>query len=232
MSDMAALRVEDGRPRSTGTAASVRAGVKSYRRGGKEVRALNHVTVPFPAGAVTAVMGPSGSGKSTLLRCAAGLEQLTTGDVYIGDTELGELDDRERALLRRDRVGFIFHVPGLSPAVSAADGMLLPQYLAGTRGGRPGGRPGIVFVDEPADRPARAGSSEAQELLLDTAAGGCRTIVVVTHAPGVAARAEQAVFLDEGRVAGVCRQPSENLIRERLADLARRPRTHPAPGAQ
>jgi putative ABC transport system ATP-binding protein len=92
------------------------------------------VTVGFPAGRFTAIMGPSGSGKSTLMHCAAGLDTLSSGAAYIGDTELGTLDDRRLTLLRRDRVGFVFQAFNLVPTLTVAENITLPLDLSGTRG--------------------------------------------------------------------------------------------------
>jgi putative ABC transport system ATP-binding protein len=71
--------------------------VKVYGTGPTEVRALDDVSVEFGAGRLTAIMGPSGSGKSTLLHCMAGLDSLTSGSVFIGETDLTTLDDRAHA---------------------------------------------------------------------------------------------------------------------------------------
>jgi len=76
-------------------------------------------------------MGPSGSGKSTLLHCIAGLDTLTSGAVYLGDTELGNLSDRELTMLRRDRVGFVFQAYNLVPTLTAEENITLPADLAG-----------------------------------------------------------------------------------------------------
>jgi putative ABC transport system ATP-binding protein len=92
------------------------------------------VSVDFPAGRFTAIMGPSGSGKSTLMHCAAGLDTLTSGAAYIGDTELGTLDDRRLTLLRRDRVGFVFQAFNLVPTLTVAENITLPLDLSGTSG--------------------------------------------------------------------------------------------------
>ncbi|MFI2204951.1 ABC transporter ATP-binding protein [Streptomyces sp. NPDC020192] len=115
-------------------AASVVDGVKVYGGGDTAVRALDGVDVDFPAGRFTAIMGPSGSGKSTLMHCAAGLDTLTSGTVYIGDTELGALDDRRLTLLRRDRIGFVFQAFNLVPTLTVAENITLPLDLAGRRG--------------------------------------------------------------------------------------------------
>ncbi|MEW1688821.1 ABC transporter ATP-binding protein [Streptomyces sp. NPDC091265] len=117
----------------TTTAARVVDAVKLYGTGDTEVRALDGVSVDFPAGCFTAIMGPSGSGKSTLMHCAAGLDTLTSGAAFIGDTELGTLDDRRLTLLRRRRVGFVFQAFNLLPTLTVAENITLPMDLAGER---------------------------------------------------------------------------------------------------
>ncbi|GAA5205662.1 ABC transporter ATP-binding protein [Streptomyces sp. BB1-1-1] len=115
-------------------AARVVDAVKVYGGGDTAVRALDGVSVDFPAGRFTAVMGPSGSGKSTLMHCAAGLDTLTSGTARIGDTDLSTLDDRRLTLLRRDRVGFVFQAFNLVPTLTVAENITLPLDLAGRRG--------------------------------------------------------------------------------------------------
>jgi putative ABC transport system ATP-binding protein len=120
------------RPHPRGrVAARTVAAVKRYGTGSTVVDALAGVTVAFEAGRFTAVMGPSGSGKSTLLHCLAGLDTLTSGQVLLGDTELGGLSERERTLLRRDRIGVVFQAFNLLPALTAADNIVLPSAIAG-----------------------------------------------------------------------------------------------------
>ncbi|MFD3583680.1 ABC transporter ATP-binding protein [Streptomyces sp. NPDC058683] len=115
-------------------AARVVGAVKTYGAGDTAVRALDGVDVAFPEGRFTAIMGPSGSGKSTLMHCAAGLDTLTSGTAWIGDTELGSLDDRRLTLLRRDRIGFVFQAFNLVPTLTVAENITLPLDLAGGRG--------------------------------------------------------------------------------------------------
>lgn len=110
--------------------------VKVYGRGVTEVRALNGVTASFEQSRFTAIMGPSGSGKSTLLHCSAGLDTLTDGRAFIGDIELGRLDDDALTILRREKVGFIFQAYNLVPTLTAAENITLPLLLAGKRGDR------------------------------------------------------------------------------------------------
>jgi putative ABC transport system ATP-binding protein len=107
--------------------------VKIYGEGSTEVRALDGVSVDFPAGRFTAIMGPSGSGKSTFMHCVAGLDKVTSGRVYIGGTDLGTLSDKQLTLLRRERVGFIFQSFNLLPTLNAAENVELPIALAGSK---------------------------------------------------------------------------------------------------
>jgi putative ABC transport system ATP-binding protein len=108
--------------------------MKVYGSGQTEVRALDGVTVAFPAGEFTAIMGPSGSGKSTLLHCIAGLDTLSSGQAFIADAELSSLNDNQLTILRRDRVGFIFQAYNLVPTLTAIENIKLPMVLAGRKG--------------------------------------------------------------------------------------------------
>ena len=107
--------------------------VKIYGRGETMVKALDSIDVEFRAGQFSAIMGPSGSGKSTLMHCLAGLDRLTSGQVFIGDVDLGTLDDRHLTTMRRDRVGFIFQTFNLVPTLNALENITLPMALAGRK---------------------------------------------------------------------------------------------------
>jgi putative ABC transport system ATP-binding protein len=106
---------------------------KIHGSNGTRVTALDDVTVDIPAGRFTAVMGPSGSGKSTLLHALAGLDRLTSGRVFIGDVDLGTLDDRRLTILRRERIGFVFQSFNLLPMLDARENITLPARLARTK---------------------------------------------------------------------------------------------------
>jgi putative ABC transport system ATP-binding protein len=106
---------------------------KTYGSGTTAVLALDRVTVDIPTGRYTAIMGPSGSGKSTLMHCMAGLDSLTSGEVYIGDQALSSLSEDQRTLLRRDRIGFVFQAYNLVPTLTARENILLPLTLAGRK---------------------------------------------------------------------------------------------------
>ncbi|MDH3683813.1 MAG: ABC transporter ATP-binding protein [Acidimicrobiia bacterium] len=106
---------------------------KRYGTGNTEVLALDGIDVGFEARKLTAIMGPSGSGKSTLLHCVAGLDELTEGEVKVGDTPISELPDRALTLLRRERLGFIFQSFNLVPTLTAEENILLPLLLGGEK---------------------------------------------------------------------------------------------------
>jgi putative ABC transport system ATP-binding protein len=104
---------------------------KSYGTGDATVTALDDVSVALGAGEFTAIMGPSGSGKSTLLHMLAGLDRPTSGQVFLGDTDISSLSDKGLTLLRRDRIGFIFQSFNLLPTMTAEENIVLPMRIAG-----------------------------------------------------------------------------------------------------
>jgi len=105
--------------------------VKVYGSGDTQVTALRGVDVAFPPGQFAAIMGPSGSGKSTLMHCLAGLDSVTSGEVWIGGTEVSRLDDKRLTRLRRDSVGFVFQAFNLLPTLTALENITLPTDIAG-----------------------------------------------------------------------------------------------------
>ncbi len=106
---------------------------KVYGSGEAQVTALRGVTVDLRRAEYTAIMGPSGSGKSTLMHCLAGLDTVTRGDVFVGETRLTGLNDAALTKLRREQVGFIFQQFNLLPTLTAAENILLPLAIAGMK---------------------------------------------------------------------------------------------------
>src|SRR5699024_7044463 len=104
---------------------------RTYGKQGTEVRAFDGMSTQFPSGKWTAVMGPSGSGKSTLLHCAAGLESVTDGEVFLAGTDITTASDEELTHLRRETIGFIFQSFNLIGSLSAAQNVALPLRLNG-----------------------------------------------------------------------------------------------------
>jgi putative ABC transport system ATP-binding protein len=107
--------------------------VKVYGSGEAAVTALDHVSVAFRRGRMTAIMGPSGSGKSTLMHCMAALDRPTSGRVVVDGVDLAALRDRALTTLRRDRLGFVFQSFNLVPTLTARENITLPVDIAGAR---------------------------------------------------------------------------------------------------
>jgi putative ABC transport system ATP-binding protein len=106
---------------------------KVYGKGDAAVTALGGVSVGFAPGEFSAIMGPSGSGKSTLLHCLAGLDTVTSGQVFIGEVELTALKEKQLTRLRRDKLGFIFQSYNLVPTLNALENITLPLAIAGRK---------------------------------------------------------------------------------------------------
>ena len=171
----------------TDVAARAVEATKVYGSDDTAVIALDEVSVEFPTGRFTAIMGPSGSGKSTLMHCVAGLDSLTEGQVFIGDVELGALSDKELTLLRRTRIGFVFQAFNLVPTLTARENMVLPLMLAGAK---PDGR----WLDEVIDtvglgdrlghRPAELSGGQQQRVAVARALASRPRIVFADEPTG------------------------------------------------
>jgi len=129
----AALYQTDGSPERTAVAARARQVTKAYGSGETRVTALDAVDVDIARGRFTAILGPSGSGKSTLMHCLAGLDTVTSGRIWIGETEVTGLKDKQLTRLRRDSVGFIFQAFNLLPTLNALENITLPMDIAGRK---------------------------------------------------------------------------------------------------
>jgi putative ABC transport system ATP-binding protein len=168
-------------------AARVYDAVKVYGKGENEVRALDGVSAEFATGRFTAIMGPSGSGKSTLMHSVAGLDHLTSGTVFIGDTDISKLDDRKLTQLRRDRIGFIFQAFNLVPTLTVAENIALPARLAGRR-------PDAAWFDEVVEtvrlrnrlkhRPSELSGGQQQRVAVARALAGRPQIVFADEPTG------------------------------------------------
>jgi putative ABC transport system ATP-binding protein len=129
----AAVPTSDNPGGPSANAAAARQVTKAYGTGETRVTALNAVDVDIQRGRFTAIMGPSGSGKSTLMHCLAGLDTVTDGRIWIGDTEITELKDKQLTKLRRDKIGFIFQAFNLLPTLNAIENITLPMDIAGRK---------------------------------------------------------------------------------------------------
>ncbi|HXO48405.1 MAG TPA: ABC transporter ATP-binding protein, partial [Mycobacterium sp.] len=104
-----------------------------YGSGDATVHAVDHVSLSVKEGDFLAVMGPSGSGKSTLMHCMAGLDRPTSGQSFVGDLDIGRLDDAGLTQMRRDHIGFVFQSFNLVPTLTAGENITLPADLAGRK---------------------------------------------------------------------------------------------------
>ena len=157
------------RPAANPPAVRLRSVTRSFGKPADAVTALDGVSLTIPGGTFTAVMGPSGSGKSTLLQCTAGLDRPTSGQVFLGDTDLTGLSERKLTLLRRDRIGFVFQAFNLLPSLTAAQNVALPLRLAGRRPGRSEVRDVLEQVglaDRAGHRPAELSGGQQQRVAL------------------------------------------------------------------
>ncbi len=114
-------------------AARARTLTKTYGRDSAVVHALRRVDLDIRRGEFTAIMGPSGSGKSTLMHILAGLDSPTSGEVWLGQVEIGRMPDAQLTLVRRRRVGFVFQSFNLVPTLDVRGNLLLPFELDGRR---------------------------------------------------------------------------------------------------
>jgi putative ABC transport system ATP-binding protein len=161
--------------------------VKIYGSGESEVRALDGVTVAFESGRFTAIMGPSGSGKSTLMHSLAGLDGLTTGSVYIGDTYLAALKDKELTELRRKKVGFIFQAYNLIPTLTADENIRLPLLLGNSKGDEEWVKRVITTVglsDRLKHRPSELSGGQQQRVAVARALASKPTIIFADEPTG------------------------------------------------
>ncbi len=106
---------------------------KSYGIDEAQINALDDVTVEFNTGEFTAIMGPSGSGKSTLMHCIAGLDRISSGEVWIGDIDITRMSEKKLTLIRRKKIGFIFQSFNLLPTLNARENIELPSSLSGRK---------------------------------------------------------------------------------------------------
>ena len=174
-----------GRPPVAAPAAQARDVTKIYGHDQAAVTALDHVSLGIPQGSFTAVMGPSGSGKSTLMHCMAGLDSVTDGQLWIGETEITGLRERQLTRLRRDRIGFVFQAFNLLPVADRGG-----EHHAAAGHCRPMRRPGVAGIR---DR-ARSGCADRLRHRPAELSGGQQQRVAIARA--LASR-PQIVFADE-----------------------------------
>ncbi len=173
---------------------------KRYGRGRGSVTALDRVSLSFAAGSFTAVLGVSGSGKSTLLQCAAGLERSSSGAVRLCGEELSRLPQRKQAVLRRQRVGFVFQELNLLPELTVTENIALPLRLDRRPARKADIERAAARVDLSGDqlrrRPAQLSGGQQQRVAIARALITCPDVIFADEPTGA---------LDPHTAAGVLR---------------------------
>jgi lipoprotein-releasing system ATP-binding protein len=187
---------------------------RSFRNGDSRLQILRGVDLVLRAGEITALVAPSGAGKSTLLHLAGLLEPPDAGAVLIGGRNAAALSDRDRTVLRRDWIGFVYQFHHLLPEFSALENVMIPQMIAGVARGAARAKATsllrqVGLGERLGHRPARLSGGEQQRvaivralandpkvLLADeptgnldhaTAEGVMVTLIEITRATGLAA---------------------------------------------
>ena len=106
---------------------------KIYGEKETSVTALDNININFNEMQFTAIMGPSGSGKSTLLHCLAGLDRPSSGQIYLKDSDISTLNDKQLTKIRRDSFVFVFQAFNLIPTLTAEENITLPASIAGKK---------------------------------------------------------------------------------------------------
>lgn len=167
---------------------------------------LHRITFDMEPGEMVAVMGPSGSGKSTLLYNVAGMDQPTSGQVWLGDVEITKLSEDEKARLRLQRMGFVFQQMNMMGNLNLIDNILLPATQANRgqlqracicRSMMNG--PEILFADEPAGALNKSAAAEVMGELVKLNREGT-TILMVTHDSRIASNCDRIIYLLDGRI--------------------------------
>jgi ABC-type lipoprotein export system ATPase subunit len=104
---------------------------KTYVTGDITVNALRGIDLEIEKGEMVAVMGPSGCGKTTLLNCLSGIDDVTSGKIFIEDNDITEMNDNAKTSFRAKRMGFVFQFYNLLPVLTAVENVELPLLIAG-----------------------------------------------------------------------------------------------------
>jgi putative ABC transport system ATP-binding protein len=180
---------------------------KVYQQGRRVVHALRGVSLTVAGGEFVSIMGPSGSGKSTLMHLLGALDTPTEGKALFGGRDLSALSDRERSLLRRTRIGFVFQFFNLLSTLTAAENVALPLLLGG-QGRAAARKAALAALDD-------VGVAERADHFPEEMSGGEQQRVAIARA------------LVTGPEAVLCDEPTGNLdsatSKEVLALLRRLP---------
>jgi len=142
---------------------------RTFRQGEAEIRAVDHVDIEVVAGELVAIVGRSGSGKSTLLHLLGAVDSPDAGQVLLEGRDIATLPERELALIRRRRLGFLLQFFSLLPTMTACENVAFPLTLDGVRGA--GARAGEALAEVGLEhrlehRPSELSGGEQQRVAL------------------------------------------------------------------
>jgi putative ABC transport system ATP-binding protein len=185
---------------------------KAYQDGETRHEVLCGVDLAVGEGELVALLGPSGSGKSTLLNVVAGLDAPDAGTVHVAGRDIASLGERERTLLRRREIGFVFQFFNLVPTLTVLENVQLPLELTGRRGDGRGaellGRVGLV--DRGRSFPDELSGGEQQRVAIARALAHEPRIVLADEPTGNLDGATGAMVLD--LLAGLIRERGATLL--------------------
>jgi lipoprotein-releasing system ATP-binding protein len=175
---------------------------RTFVQGDRRLEVLKGVTLDLKPGEIVALVGQSGSGKSTLLHIAGLLERPDEGDIVVDGKSAGTAGDRERTVMRRQFLGFVYQYHHLLPEFSAIENVMLPQMLNGKSRAEARRRAtellAMVQLKERADhRPGRLSGGEQQRVAIARA---------IANAPRVLLADEPTGNLDSSTADAVFRQ--------------------------
>jgi lipoprotein-releasing system ATP-binding protein len=175
---------------------------RTFVQGDRRLEVLKGITLDLKPGEIVALVGQSGSGKSTLLHIAGLLERPDEGDIVVGGKSAGTAGDRERTVMRRQFLGFVYQYHHLLPDFSAIENVMLPQMLNGKSRAEARRRAAellaMVQLKERADhRPGRLSGGEQQRVAIARA---------IANAPRVLLADEPTGNLDSSTADAVFRQ--------------------------
>jgi len=166
---------------------------KSYELGGKIRKVLNAVTLDIYEGEVFVLLGKSGSGKSTLLNLVSAIDSPDAGQIFVNDTNITNLSERDQTLFRRDNIGIVFQFFNLIPTLTVLENITLPQELAG-KDRREAGEKGRTLLE-------RVGLADRADSFPDKLSGGEQQRVAIAralvHEPSIVLADEPTGNLDE-----------------------------------
>ncbi len=163
---------------------------KAYQKGRVTVTPLENLTLDVPAGEFLALMGPSGSGKTTLLNLIAGIDQPTSGELWVGDQKISEMNRSQLTKWRAAQCGYIFQLYHLVPILSAYENVELPLLLQPSLGRerrreRVGAALELVGLSDRADhRPAELSGGQEQRVAIARALVANPTVLVADEPTG------------------------------------------------